>query len=189
MIEKRKRNRFLSTFTFILVYLILAVTGNLVAQEPSGGEMDGDSLISVAKEYIQSARYCTLITVDSTGYPHARVMDPFSPGNDMIIWLGTNRLSRKAVEIKANSKVNLFYYDNKGTGYVSISGDACLIDDSEKKLQYWKPEWERFYENKKNYILIKVIPEKLEVLNYQRGIYGDRETWKTPSVEFQETDK
>lgn len=164
------------------VILIITVSGISTAQEQKPPGNNPDTLMSLAREYMGSVRYCTLITVDSTGYPHARVMDPFQPEENMEIWLGTNRYSRKVPEITANSKVTLFYYNDKGNGYVSLEGNAYLVDDANKKKEYWKTEWERFYQNKNDYILIKVIPERLDILNYEHKIFGNVKTWRTPSV-------
>lgn len=169
-------------FIVISVLIILGTQFKCIAQEETKTIVDRDSLLSIARDYIGSERYCTLTTIGSTGYPHTRVMDPFKPDDNMVIWLGTNRYSRKVREIRDNPKVDLFYYDNQGTGYVSITGTAYVIDDSLKKAEYWKPEWERFYKDKKDYILIRVVPENLEVLNYKHGIFGDPKSWKVPSV-------
>lgn len=175
---------------FLLSFILLIITGSdsCTAQEQKSSGNSHDTLLSVAGEYIESVRYCTLITVDSTGYPHARIMDPFKPEENIVIWLGTNRYSRKVKEITANPKVTLFYYDNKGNGYVSLEGNAYLVDDADKKKEYWKPEWERFYQNKKDYILIKFIPERLDILSYEHKIFGNVKTWRTPSVSIGQQD-
>ena len=126
-----------------------------------------------------------MITIDSTGYPHARTMDPFQPDKNWVVWLGTNPKSRKVNEIRNNSKVTLYYTGNKGEGYVSIIGTASLVNDQSKKDSLWKDKWSMFYKDRKeNYLLIKVIPKKLEVLDYKHGIVGNNNTWRTPSVTF-----
>ncbi len=175
-------------YNFPLLILMLVVeilyVGNVSAQV-SPQTYQRDTLISVAREYIHVTRFCALITIDSTGSPHVRTMDPFEPDENMNIWLGTNRYSRKVQEIRTNPKVNLFYTQNKGVGYVSIIGNAELVDDKAKESVLWKDEWKNFYDNQKeNYILIKVVPKRLEVLNYKKGITGDKRTWKTPTVDF-----
>jgi general stress protein 26 len=175
-------------FIFLSGLIVIGANKINIAQENAAPVIDRDSLLSIAREYIGSHRYCALTTIDSTGYPHARVLDPFKPDENMVIWLGTTRYSRKVKEIKADPKVSLIYYDNKGIGYVSIIGSASMIDDPTLKAKYWKPEWKRFYPDKNSYILIKVIPEKLEVLNLKYGIYGDAKTWKAPTVEFEKVD-
>jgi general stress protein 26 len=96
-------------------------------------------------------------------------MDPFEPDENMVIWLGTNRNSRKVREIRNDPKVNLYYTQNKGFGYVSITGIAELVDDKAKKSVLWKDEWKNFYDQQReNYILMKVIPERLELINYKK---------------------
>lgn len=144
-----------------------------------------DVLLSVAREYIQTVRYCALITVDNNGQPHVRAMDPFLPDENMIVYLGTNPKSRKVQEIRNNPRITLYYSDNKGEGYVAIIGAAILIDDPREKAVWWKKEWNEFYKDQKeSYLLIKVIPKKLEIVNYKHSIISDMETWRVPSVEF-----
>jgi general stress protein 26 len=134
---------------------------------------------------MKAVRYCALITVESTGESHARAMEPFLPDENMVVFLGTNRKSRKVQEIGNNPKVTLYYSDDRGAGYVAIIGTASLVDDPKDKAVRWREEWDEFYKDQKeNYLLIKVIPEKLEILNYKHGILGDTETWRTPSVMF-----
>jgi hypothetical protein len=68
---------------------------------------------------------------------------------------------------------------------VSIVGRARLVDDPVQKASRWKPEWETLYTNRAaEYLLIEVIPERMEVVAYGRGIVGDPETWAPPSIVF-----
>ncbi len=139
----------------------------------------------MACKYIRTVRYCALITVDSDGQPHVRAMDPFLPDENMVVYLGTNPKSRKVQEIRNNHKVTLYYSDNKGEGYVAIIGTANLVDDPKEKAVWWKKEWNEFYKDQKeSYLLIKVIPARLEIVNYKHSIISDMETWRVPSVEF-----
>ena len=66
-----------------------------------------------------------------------------------------------------------------------IHGIAQLVDDTEKKEEYWKEEWQTFYPNKEeNYLLIKVSPEWMEIVSETRGILGDDKTWEPQKVIF-----
>jgi general stress protein 26 len=135
---------------------------------------------------MQKVRYCALITVDSKGQPHVRAMDPFLPDENMIVYLGTNPKSRKVQEIQNNHRVALYYSDDTGEGYVAIIGTAVLVDDPKKKAVWWKKQWEEFYKDQEeSYLLIKVIPERLEIVNYKHNILSDTETWSVPYVEFE----
>ena len=54
------------------------------------------------------------------------------------------------------------------------------------KTKYWKKEWDQFYsDNQANYIQIKEIPNKLEIVDYKHGIVGESKTWAVPSVKFE----
>jgi general stress protein 26 len=179
-LNKRKDLRIL-----LLSFLLISITKFNTAQISQSAQNYRDTLIVAAKEIINSARYCALITTDSLGENHVRTMDPFSPEDNMVIWLGTNSSTRKVKEIKKNHNVALYYNDPKGIGYVVINGKAQIIDDPEEITKRWKEEWTRFYPNReKDYILIKVVPKKMEVINYKLGIAGDPVTWLVPFVEF-----
>jgi general stress protein 26 len=169
-------------------YLIIMLQFSLIvfAQDKMETQYNRDTLITTARTMMEAVRYCALITLDSIGHPDARIMDPFLPDDNMVIWLGTNINSRKVKQIENDSRVTLYYQAPNEAGYVVIKGQAYIVQDSLKKQTYWKKEWSRFYaENKSNYILIKVIPEKLEVIDYQHGIFGDSKTWDVPFVKFQ----
>ncbi len=144
-----------------------------------------DELIAVAREIMLAARYCALVTLDSRGRPQVRTMDPFPAGEDLVVWLGTNRKSAKVAEIRINSRVALYYFDSATQGYVTISGIARLVDSRQEKAKRWKDEWKAFYpDREKSYLLIAVTPEKLEVVNEKKGITGDPIMWTPPAVTF-----
>jgi general stress protein 26 len=134
---------------------------------------------------MDAARYCALITLDASGHPRVRAMEPFPPEEDMAVWMATNRNSRKAQEIKNDPRVTLYYAHPQGAGYVTILGTAQLVDDPEEKAHRWKEEWASYYpEGRASYILITVKPSRLEVLDYSKGIVGDPATWTPLSVTF-----
>jgi general stress protein 26 len=163
-----------------LLLLLLAVS-SVEAQQP----LSRDQLITAAREIISSTRYCALITLDSSGRPQARTVDPFAPDEDMKIWIGTNPRSRKVAELRRNRRVTLYYFDRDAEAYVSISGTARLVNDPKEKAKRWKKEWKEFYPDRaRDYLLIAVTPEKLELVNVKKGIVGDPVTWKPPSVVF-----
>ncbi len=80
--------------------------------------------------------------------------------------------------------------DNGGAGYVTLHGIAEVVDNIIEKEKRWKNEWSSFYPNKPNgYILIKVIPQWMEVISYSRGIIGDAVTWQAPKILFSPLEK
>ena len=66
----------------------------------------------------------------------------------------------------------VFYYDTKGASYVSVAGQAKIVNNSDKKKQYWKKGWEKYYPDPdKDYVLIEVTPERLEIVSYKYGLF------------------
>jgi general stress protein 26 len=144
-----------------------------------------DSVLSAAREIITSNNFCALVTLDNTGQPQVRTMNPFPLGEEFEIWFATSRNSRKVTEIINDGRVCVYYADHStAKGYVTLTGTATVIDDKElllkKKREYWEniPQWQDVM------VLIKIVPETLDVVNYNLRLYGDPETWRATSVRF-----
>ena len=144
-----------------------------------------DTIILAAREIIKETTYCALATIDSTGQPQIRTMNPFPANNELITWFATSRTSRKVREIKSNPKVCVYYADHiSAKGYVAITGTAEVIDDKElllkMKRDYWNgiPNWQNIF------VLIKIVPKTMEVINYKHGLNNDPNTFKAPSIVF-----
>jgi len=144
-----------------------------------------DTLISAARAIMTTTRYCSFVTLDASGAPQVRTMDPFAPDENMVVWLGTNPNSRKVAHIRNGPRVAIHYMMSSAAGYVTLHGRARIVDDAAAKAAHWKPDWESFYANREtDFVLIEVLPESLEVMDYSQGIVGDPVTWKTPVVKF-----
>ena len=167
----------------VVLLCIAALAPGVSGQATQTPALSRESLISTAREIMTTARYCALITLDSTGRPHARTMDPFSPEEDMVVWLATNPKSRKVREIRRNQRVTLYYFVRDDQAYVTISGRARIVRDPKEKAKHWKDEWKDFYPDRQ-YLLIAVAPERLEVISVKQGIIGDSITWTPPAVTF-----
>lgn len=173
----------------VLPFLLLSVASMASysdARRNDKKETERNRLVAAAREIMAAARYCALITVDASGRAQARTMDPFSPDENLVVWLGTNSKSRKVAEIRHNPRVALYYFDSASQGYVAISGTARIVNEPKEKARHWKEEWKAFYPDRdKSYLLIAVTPEKLEVVCEKKGITGDPHTWTPPTVSFQ----
>lgn len=171
-----------SKMTICAAVLVLC-TPSVFAQQPK--RFSRETLIATAREIMETARYCALITVDSKGRTHTRTMDPFPPDENMVVWFGTNSRSRKVAEIRGHRRVVLYYFDREGPAYVAISGVARLVNDPKEKARRWKDEWKAFYPDRdKGYLLIAVTPNELEIVSERKGILGDAVRWTPPRVQF-----
>lgn len=154
-----------------LFILLQIFTMNAQSQQQS---IPRDTIFAAAREIITSAPYCGLVTVDERGQPQIRTMNPFPFKDDYVIWFATSRESSKVAELKKEPRVCVYYCDhNAAKGYVNLMGKATIIDDKEllKKMKrdYWNgiPNWENIF------VLIKIEPVSMEVVNYKHGVNGN----------------
>ncbi len=148
----------------VLVVCLLVISLKLNAQTV----FNRDTLFIAARELINDTHYCALVTIDSTGQPQIRTMNPFPPNDELITWFATSRTSRKVRELRNNPKVCVYYANHvTAKGYVNITGIAEVIDDKEllvkMKRDYWNgiPDWQN------KFVLIKIVPKTLELINYK----------------------
>jgi general stress protein 26 len=172
-------------FTLIQAFLLIVFVSVLSPDLKAQSIVSRDTLIVAAREIISETTFCGLVTVDTTGQPQIRTMNPFPVGDDLIVWFATSRNSRKVKEIRNNPKVSVYFADHiNAKGYVNITGTAEILDDKEllikMKRAYWEglPDWQNIF------VLIKIVPETLEVVNYKHGLNNDPVTSKAPSVSF-----
>lgn len=171
--------------TAITTVLFLYLAGQ--AAQASPPEPGRAELLQTARNIMQSARFCALITLDGGGQPRARAMDAFPPEADMTVWLATNARSRKVGQIRRNPKATLYYFDPERTGYVSLMGTAELVTAAREKQRRWKEDWKDFYaggSGDPNYVLIRFRTRRLEIISTNRNLPGDPRTWEPHYVDF-----
>jgi general stress protein 26 len=144
-------------------------------------------ILQAAKTLMQEARYCALITIGPDGRAESRIVDAFPPEPDMTVWLATSPVTRKVEQIRKDPRVTLFYWDATRMGYVTLIGDATLVDDPAEKAKRWKDEWSEFYSDENrgaDYLLIRVTPRRLELVSIADGLVNDPKTWRPLQHEF-----
>ena len=140
-------------------------------------------VLDVAKGIISRAYFGTLITMNKQGEAKARLMEPFAPEKHFVIYLATNPKSRKVREITQNNQATLHYVDAPRTGYVSLYGKIYIENNDSVKQSHWKKGWEQFYPNKTDaYMLLKFVPNYLEVISIRDSLNGDATDWKPSRV-------
>lgn len=150
-----------------LAILFVTTLGTQRAQAPQ------DRALEVARATMKAAAYCFLVTLDESGQPQARLMDPFDPEPDMTVWMATKPGTRKVRQIRRDPRATLAYYDAEGVGYVTLIGSARLVDDVEERRKRWKPEWQQFYPGGPTgdeYVLIEFTPTRIEVISVAHGV-------------------
>jgi general stress protein 26 len=150
---------------------------------------DEAKIIAVAKAVIEEDYIATLITIDAEGVPRARSVGVWAPDNDLVLWIGTRRTSRKLDQIRGNPNATIhFAHDDMGGNfanayYASFMGRASVhIDDATVQLRspeekYRRAQWPDFPHD---YAAIRFETKWLEV--YGKGIKGKPENWQPQAV-------
>jgi len=136
-------------------------------------------LDSVARRIVAAARYATFVTVDASGQPQARPVQPRAPQPGWRIWFATNPRTRKVRELSANAGVAMHYFDPATDSYVAVTGRARVVRDRATKQAMWDPAWNSFYpDREKGVVLIVVEAERVEVVAPTLGVDSDPVTWR-----------
>lgn len=163
--------------TFLTLFLLLFFSV-LFSQNNSD-----DYLESIAFDIINESKNCVFVTLDSENKPTTRVMEHNLYNKRFEIYFVTNPFSRKVSHLKSNSIVSLNFQSNDRLSYVSLNANAELIDDIELKRKYWKEEWTPHYKNiETDCVLIKIVPETLEIVSLSNEVFGDSITWKPKTI-------
>lgn len=159
---------------FMMAALMLAlVLSSSYAHEGRDQPRREDEVLDAARAIMKAAKYCFLITLDKSGQPQARVMGSLDLELDMDVWMATNPKTRKVQEIRGDSRATLAYYDPKGDGYVTLVGRAHMVDDLREKRLHWREELRPFFPQGPeggDYILIKFVSARVEVMSFSLGI-------------------
>jgi len=140
-----------------------------------------EAIVQAARTVMTAARYATFVSLDSTGQPQARIVDPFAPEGDLTIWVATNARSRKVGQVGADPRVTLTYFDRAGERYVTVIGTARPVTDAQEKARHWKQEWAGFYKDTfrgDDYLLLRVTPSRIEIVAPALGMVNDAATWR-----------
>lgn len=158
-----------------LVALLLALPAVAAAQDAPR------DTAAIARRLIAGAKYATFVTLDETGAPRSRMVQPKAPERDFTVWFATNPRTRKVQDITRDARVVLHYFDPVREGYVSLVGTAKVVRDRAAKDAHWDPAWNSFYKDRDTgVVLIGVTPDRLEIVSDKDHITGDNATWRPP---------
>lgn len=128
-------------------------------------------------ELMEVVQESYLSTVDSNGYPQSRVMgnlrnkeqcriaeELFSGHNeDFLIYMLTGHSSDKMQQIRANSKVSVYFCNSAEFHTLLLAGDIEEIDDPDLKKRIWQDEWKMHWpggSEDPEFIMLKLLPER-----------------------------
>jgi general stress protein 26 len=174
-----------NVFVFFVFSIFVSTSSSYYSELNGQSSVNRDTIILAAHEIINETTYCGLVTIDSLGQPQIRTMNPFPVKDDFVIWFATSRTSRKVREIKNNPKVCVYFANHfNAKGYVNINGSASVIDNRELLIQMKRDYWNGIQGWQDKFVLIKIIPKSIEIINYKHGLNNDPNTFKAPIISF-----
>lgn len=118
--------------------------------------------LEILKDIIKKADVAMLVTISSDNKIVSRPMQLQDEEFDGNLWFITRSDTDKYEEIKTNDNVNVVIAEKS---YVSISGTAEIVDDLEKKKQFWNKSYDVLFDmdyKDPRVILIKVKADTAE---------------------------
>jgi len=92
-------------------------------------------------DMIKDIKYAMFTARHSNGHLHSRPMTTINGRDERggVLWFFMARNAEPALDIAREPAVNVAYADPVGDNYVSISGNARIVDDVAKKKALWSP--------------------------------------------------
>lgn len=135
--------------------------------------MTTEYLLTIARDTIDVAEYCFLISLSESGQANARLVQHFKPEADMTIWFCTSSKSRKVREIGNKSHITVTFQDDREHAYVTVLGSASVETDLNERQRHWHDDSIDYFPagpGGDDYVLIKFVPSRIELMNFARDV-------------------
>jgi general stress protein 26 len=122
-------------------------------------------------EKIRDIRVAMLTSIGEDGRLYSRPMYTQEADHGDGLWFFTAKSSAKSGQVRRHEEVNVSYVDLAKNVYVSVAGNAHIIDDPEKERELWNPMNKAFFEglDDPELVLLHVDPERAEYWDAPAG--------------------
>ena len=88
---------------------------------------------------VKDIRFGMLTTMHANGHLHSRPMTTQNSSieSDESLWFFMSKKGDPVADILADVRVNIAYADSSADVYVSVSGEAAVVEDKTKKAALW----------------------------------------------------
>ncbi|MHC4641357.1 MAG: pyridoxamine 5'-phosphate oxidase family protein [Planctomycetota bacterium] len=138
--------------------------------------MEEQEIRQVCLKLMETADAAYLSTISDDGYPHTRMMGNLrneqqckvakelfaGHDEDFLIYMLTGHSSDKMRQIRANSKVSVYFCNAAEFHTLLLTGNAEEIDDPDLKKRIWQDEWKIHWPGgpeDPEFIMLKLLPE------------------------------
>lgn len=118
--------------------------------------------IKKLKSLGESIRFCMYTTYKNDRI-ESRPMTTLDIDDEGNVWFFTNRNTEIGSEASPEEAVSLIYSDPSNNSYVSVSGNAAIVEDEAKKEELWGPMSKAWFPEGKddpNLVVLKVTTDE-----------------------------
>lgn len=141
-----------------------------------------ERLLAAARDTIDAVPYSWVVTAAADGDAHARAVKVFPNEEHEDVWTRwflTNRIGRKASEIRKTGRVTLAFQHRSGNAYVALAGPAEIIDEPDAVESRLREVDDPDGSLAGKLVAVRVSGERLEL--HLRGVtaepWGHSRTW------------
>lgn len=116
-------------------------------------------------EKLSSHRVAMLTVWGAAGELSSRPMTPLEMDSEGAFWIMTSRKSMAAVVGAAGAPVNLGFVDEDKSDFISVIGQASLVEDASRKAQLWTPAGRPWFDgpDDPDLTLLRIRPQRVEL--------------------------
>ncbi|WAC09927.1 pyridoxamine 5'-phosphate oxidase family protein [Dyadobacter pollutisoli] len=118
--------------------------------------------IKKLKSLAEDIRFC-MYTTYSDGKIESRPMTTLEIDTDGNVWFFTSRNTEIGDETNRREPVTLIYSDPKSNTYISVSGNAAIVESEARKEELWNPMSKAWFPEGKddpNLVVLKVTTDE-----------------------------
>ena len=104
-----------------------------------------DSKLDHFYKLVEHIEIAMLTTRRADGHLVSRPMATQARADGADLWFVTDISSPKAEEIGGDSHINVSYYNDRTKEWVSVAGNARLVNDRAKIRELYRPDWRAWF--------------------------------------------
>ena len=131
------------------------------------------ALLDATRTIMEKAGMCFLMTAGESGAINARLMQPFGPEEELVLWFGASAASRKVQELMQDARATVAYELPAEGAYVALLGRATVERDTALRQRYWRESFAAFWPAgpvHEDYVVLRFVAERIEVMHIDQGI-------------------
>ena len=131
------------------------------------------ALLDATRNIMEKAGLCFLITAGESGAINARLMQPFGPEEELVLWFGASAASRKVQELARDGRATVVYQLPAEAAYVTLLGRATVERDVAQRQRYWRESFTAFWPAgpaHEDYVVLRFVAERVELMHIDQGI-------------------